>query len=89
MWITGFCQKRANVNVSRGYIEISIHESFLLMCARKKCGIRVGWGGGGGGVLNLRNTSGLTLFGITFTPTALFSEKCKISTLGTFSNCEN
>ena len=42
--------------------------------------------GGGGGVLNLRNTSGLTLFGMKFTPTIPFSEKCKISTLGTFSN---
>ena len=37
-------------------------------------------------VLNLRNTSGLTLFGMKFTPTTPFSEKCKISTLGTFSN---
>ena len=39
----------------------------------------------GGGVLNLRNTSGLTLFDMKFTPTTPFSEKCKISTLGTFS----
>ena len=37
---------------------------------------------GGGGELNLRNTSGLTLFGIKFTPTSPFSEKCKISTPG-------
>ena len=45
-----------------------------------------GGGGGGGEVLNIRNTSGLTLFGMKFTPTTPFSEKCKISTLGTFSN---
>ena len=37
-------------------------------------------------VLNLRNTSGLTLFGMKFTPATAFSEKCKINTLGTFSN---
>ena len=36
--------------------------------------------GGGKQVLNLRNTSGLTLFGMKFTPTTPFSEKCKIST---------
>ena len=42
--------------------------------------------GGGGGRLNLWNTSGLTLFGMKFSPTTPFSEKSKISTLGTFSN---
>ena len=46
--------------------------------------------GGGGGVvgqvLNLRNTPGLTLFGMKFTPTTPFSEKFKISTLDIFSN---